>query len=430
MSDAVVGTHFSELFSEDALAWNLREGYVNVQASNDERFYIYNYSKTCVIAGQWNNVTMRCRGLILHAETGMVAARPFPKFFNVSEYNPEEEMLFKPFRVIEKMDGSLGICYLDRHKPKIATRGSFTSTQAFRANHILKEKYPHFLPDTKHTFLFEIIYPSNRVVVDYGDLSDLILLGVVEIESGKELDIHSQVRQIQLKDNFGWDGPIVKEVVLTGGDYYHLKPEMVTAKYGVNDGTEEGFVLAFSWPPGYVTRAKVKHSEYVRLHHLMTNLSSKDIWVALMAGMTLEELHAEQTAEVREWITELYESIRNDFLYIKELCYDTYDELCADLTQRGLDDRNPTYSTEYAKKAVNTLWPAPVHNIFKDDGLYMANMKGKKSITDMRAFLFMIKDGKGLNESIWKMLEPIYFQPFDDDGVVEEDVVASETFIG
>ncbi len=34
------------------------------------------------------------------------------------------------------------------------------------------------------TYLFEIIYPENRIVIDYGDSDDLILLSIINNETG------------------------------------------------------------------------------------------------------------------------------------------------------------------------------------------------------------------------------------------------------
>jgi putative RNA ligase len=35
------------------------------------------------------------------------------------------------------------------------------------------------------TVLVEIVYPANRIVLDYGGLDDLILLGAVDIATGR-----------------------------------------------------------------------------------------------------------------------------------------------------------------------------------------------------------------------------------------------------
>jgi hypothetical protein len=73
------------------------------------------------------------------------------------------------------MDGSLGILFYYRGEWVVTTRGSFTSDQAIRAKKILDEKYNLDLFNWKHTYLFEIIYPENRIVVRY-DYEDLIFI--------------------------------------------------------------------------------------------------------------------------------------------------------------------------------------------------------------------------------------------------------------
>lgn len=40
----------------------------------------------------------------------------------------------------------------------------------------LTDRYSAWTPPTGHTVLFEIIYPENRIVVDYGEMEDLVLL--------------------------------------------------------------------------------------------------------------------------------------------------------------------------------------------------------------------------------------------------------------
>ena len=137
---------------------------------------IYNYSKFCQFKKEWNEITLQCRGLILDDNYNVVA-KPFPKFFNLEE---EKSIPNEPYTIYEKIDGSLGILfyYQGWH---IATRGSFISEQSQRAEQILNQKYSHLLRSLNHhwTYLFEIIYPENRIVLDYGDKEDLILLGIM-----------------------------------------------------------------------------------------------------------------------------------------------------------------------------------------------------------------------------------------------------------
>src|SRR5262249_36061422 len=125
--------------------------------------------------------TLSCRGLITD-EAGTIVARPFQKFFHLAQM---ETLPDEPFEVYEKLDGSLGILYWLGEKPYMATRGQFDSRQAQVATRLL-QRYDLPALDRRLTYLFEIIYPENRVVVNYGDRRELVLLAVIETATGYE----------------------------------------------------------------------------------------------------------------------------------------------------------------------------------------------------------------------------------------------------
>jgi len=118
----------------------LKEGLITERKHPDFDLYIYNYTATVQYGRLWDDVTMLCRGLIIDG-AGNIVARPFPKFFNLEEHR-QEGMPAVPnesFDVFEKMDGSLGIAYVTPDGYwSIATRGSFTSPQAIRAQKMLE----------------------------------------------------------------------------------------------------------------------------------------------------------------------------------------------------------------------------------------------------------------------------------------------------
>ena len=176
--------HVSNLFSIDLLNRMIDEGFVNRQKHPELDLWIYNYSHTCQFSRVWNDVTLQCRGLILDADMNIVS-RPFSKFFNLEEH-PRSDVRFskKDFQVFEKLDGSLGILYPTGTRYAIATRGSFTSDQALRASMLLQERYVDFVPEPGYTYLFEIIYPDNRIVVDYGGVEGLVFLCAVDNVTG------------------------------------------------------------------------------------------------------------------------------------------------------------------------------------------------------------------------------------------------------
>jgi RNA ligase len=132
--------------------------------------------------GAWNAVTLTCRGLIAD-ERGDILARPLPKFFNHDQPEAPVIALDEPVVVTDKADGSQGIIYPTPDGPAVATRGSFASDQALHATGLLRSRYGGWNPPAFLTVLVEIVYPANRIVLDYAGLDDLLLLGAVDVET-------------------------------------------------------------------------------------------------------------------------------------------------------------------------------------------------------------------------------------------------------
>lgn len=252
-----------ELMSLELLSEQIREGYVRAARHPSLPLSIYNYTEKTQFSQHWNDVTRQTRGLIVH-DNGDVVARPFEKFFNYGERGLHEMMsLDEPVYATDKMDGSLGILY-PVESPyglvtfRIATRGSFTSEQAVHATNVWVGSYEStFEPRAGWTYLFEIIYPENRIVVDYGQQDDLVLIGIVDNISGQVLSPDMAA---------GWTGPkasILYTGTLRGALSLPLRPG------------KEGMVLR-SLMDGLTV--KVKQPEYVELHRIVTNLNERTIW--------------------------------------------------------------------------------------------------------------------------------------------------------
>jgi RNA ligase len=255
-----------QILNQEALANAIDNGLVKVRLHPTWNFEIYNYTDLAQYQKGWNPVTKACRGLIVDSITGLVVARPFPKFFNYEELpKSRSRNLIRrddPVEVTDKMDGSLGIMYMDPHgHPTIATRGSFTSDQALHATMVLAEKYSTFRPPQDWTLLFEIVYPDNRIVVDYQDMDDLVLLGGVEIATG--LTAGPEIAP-------DWPGPKVEVMA------YQTLAEAVSAPPRPG---KEGLVVRFIETG---ERIKLKQADYVELHRIVTGLNTKEIWKRVM----------------------------------------------------------------------------------------------------------------------------------------------------
>lgn len=238
------------------------EGYLTANEHRTSRLLIWNYTPKAQFERLWTREILMSRGLITRPD-GQIVARPFRKFFNFEEHHGP--LPDGPYEVWEKLDGSLGILYRDdQGERQIATRGSFHSDQAARASEMLRR--PDFaqwlrgLPDD-FTHLFEIIYPGNRVVVDYGRAERLVYLGAVHTEQGWDVP----------PDASAW--PDVPEFFATMPSVESpLNLKLLEAP------NKEGFVLRFT---GSGLRLKLKFDEYVRLHRAVTDLSTRTIWELL-----------------------------------------------------------------------------------------------------------------------------------------------------
>jgi RNA ligase len=249
-------TVLADLFDRDELDLMLSARYVRRQTHPTLPLAILNYTEQAVYDRAWNATTRQCRGLIYKVGTEEVVARPFPKFFNYGEPDAPALDLNAPTVVTDKLDGSLGILYPTPDGYAVATRGSFTSDQAIHASRLYAERYSGFQPWPSFTYLFEIVAPWNRVVVDYGETDDLFLLAAIETATG-----YPSWRPV-------WPGPRVQEF-----SYATLAHALEAEP---RPGAE-GLVVYFpDYPAG--ERVKLKQDDYVALHRILTGTNARHVY--------------------------------------------------------------------------------------------------------------------------------------------------------
>lgn len=273
---------------------------VSVQKHPSKDLFIYNYTSTVQYDKLWDEITLNTRGLIMDSEMNVIA-KPFGKFFNLEEHTPEQ-LPNLPFEVFEKMDGSLGILYWVDDLPYIATRGSFDSEQSKAANRMLNSTYSYVIPKLEKgkTYLFEIIYPQNRIVVNYGNMEALVLLTCIDNKTGIET-----LPEIGFPTVIKYDGI---------NDFTKLRE--------VEKENSEGFVIRFS--NGF--RVKMKYAEYVRLHRIITGVSNVVIWEYLSQKRSLEELLEKVPDEFYNYIKKTSDELMNAFTGVLNECIKVFKE--------------------------------------------------------------------------------------------------------
>lgn len=263
-------------------------GHVTVRKYGD--LLIFSYNTMAQYSEEWNFFERVSRGLIINYKTGEIVARPFDKFFNWGEGG---RFTTAPIVAItEKLDGSLGILYRHEGKYKISTRGTLDSVQGLWASNFLNQHYSlDALPD-ELTLMFEIIYPENRVVLDYGERQDLVLLAGRNRFTGDYLSF-AQVRE--LAQRYGFPLPKV---------YEFESIEAILQNLTEQGSDFEGYVVEFA--DGQ--RFKFKGRRYLELHKLITSLSFKNVRKAMEHNQLENLLSAipdEFLVEAKVWIAEI-----------------------------------------------------------------------------------------------------------------------------
>lgn len=329
----------------------IQDKYISVQKHPKSDLYIYNYTPLTQYSRYWNEITLNCRGLILDKHYNPIS-RPFAKFFNLEEHDLTD-IPNEPFEVYTKLDGSLGILYWLEGQPRIATRGSFTSQQALMGTQILYQKYHNIFGALKptYTYLFEIIYPENRIVVDYGDTKDLMLLAIRETATGQELSL----------EDIGF--PLVER-------YDGIKD--INLLKSLEQPNQEGWVIKFQ--SGF--RIKVKFEQYVRLHKLITQISNKVVWEYLSSNQSIDKLLEELPIpdEWYGWVKKVVGELQEEYTNIERECQSVFKQF----------------------------------DIRKEAAAYYQQQK-------YPAILFHMLDGKDYSQLIWKLVKPKQYQVFKEE---------------
>ena len=321
-----------------------KEGLLEKQVHPSLPLAIWNYSQEVQYKDLWDEILIHCRGLVTDSE-GNVIAKPFKKFFNIEEnkHTPSDT-----FTIWEKVDGSLGILFWYADEWHLCTRSSFTSDQSVKGKEILArydDGWKSYLRKD-FTYLFEIVYPENQIVIDYGDEEELVLLGAVATATGSEMTpSEAMVCNDWFKE--------AKEYAFE--DYKELK--------ALNCDNEEGFVVHFD----NGEKCKIKFDWYLKRHKIVWSLTNRLLWEYLSEGR-LEELIVDVPDEFYHLVDEEVKNFEN--LYrVNEIAYKHIFD-CAD--KSWTRKQFAEYALKYKEPQV----------------------------------LFKMLDGRSHEETIWKILYP------------------------
>lgn len=268
-----------------------------------------------------------CRGIILdEANNWECICRPFNKFFNLGE-SLAAEIDWNTATVFEKLDGSMCSFYKYDGKYHIATTGTpDANTPVGDYNLTFEQLFYKVLEENKLpipeipegiTLIWELMTEFNRIVVPHQRM-EIVLLAARSTGTGDYLDINAFP-----------DYPKPKTFE------YRSTDEVLRSLSSFRGIDQEGYVVV----DANNNRIKVKHPEYVELHHAVTGTTFSSLVSLALKG---------EVSEAIAYFPHLTESLN------KLQC--TIETQCADIEQlfdsiKGLPTRK-----EFAMEALKSRY--------------------------------------------------------------------------
>lgn len=243
---------------------------VNRRESECGNYCLFNYCEQVEYKNLWNDVNVWCRGIVYDLNTKKLVAVPFRKFWNLNQRPELNESVLRTKgepTVYSKEDGSLGILFYNEYTKQlqVTTRGSFDSDQAKWATNWINSRsddVKYHFENVLGTYLFEIVYPENQIVINYQGFSGLIYIQTTHFDDESYEFFHYTDYQ-NLMNQLGIR--CVKSFPLN----------LSTAQSTLDNLSynEEGYVLYYS--DG--TLVKLKGKEYLRVHRLRSNMTWSNV---------------------------------------------------------------------------------------------------------------------------------------------------------
>jgi RNA ligase len=136
----------------------------------------------------------------------------------------------------------------------------------------------------------------------------------------------------------------------------------------------EGFVVKFD----NGIRVKVKFDEYLRLHRLLTNTTSRTIWENLRNHVQMQDMLEVIPDEFYQWVTQVEDDLLTQYRAIEE---EAENMVCACAAMGWIPNNRKAIAQHFE--------PSPV-----------------------RGIMFSMIDGKEYEDTIWKMIKPKADKPF------------------
>lgn len=351
----------------DKLEEYVDSGLVNIRFHDLFPLAIYTYSRSAVLDNFWDEITTKCRGLIVNIHTGDIVARSFEKFFDyISSKNIKEVLGTSPM-IFEKVNGSLGILYRFEGKEYVASKGSFHSEHAKWMTEFYQKRCPNAQWPDGYTPVFEMVCERvQKHVVNYHGVEKLVLLALIQNETGAELDYNQLYHWAKLNGL-----PVPKIHAMSLWDALHR-----------NQKNEEGYVATWLRYGSTPLRRKIKFPDYLRLRRMLYHVRPKEIFDAVSKPHLHSYLKDWKTSGLPEFVEYV-----NKWQDIFEEEYRRIAQACQKILHAHFKKSNDD----------------PTYNSRKEFAAFFRNADN----SPYASVLFVILDGGNVKEAIWHLVEPL-----------------------
>lgn len=241
-----------------------------------------NFTRDAFDKKEWNDLTVRARGLFVNTNTKEIVARSYNKFFNYGERDitklPElrRNMVF-PAKAYLKYNGYLGIVGHNKESDKIfvATKSTVYGDKQKEFYSIMENSLSSkediyriggFCKNNNQSLIFEVVDPINDPHIIEYDKSEVVLLDCLD----RDWDFHRSFSVKEVSEKFGLTP---KQHVYTFENYdefYDFTCMVEQEDYQLDGKYVEGFVVEDS--NNFMVKFK---TEYYKLWKFMRSLKER-----------------------------------------------------------------------------------------------------------------------------------------------------------
>lgn len=277
-------------------------------------------------------IVQESRGIILENKTWNVICHPFKKFFNLGETNAVN-IIFEDSHILEKVDGSIIKIFHYNDEWKVATNGTIDANDANTRDGIsFNELFFDVLPETNfreltksfdkdNTYLFELIHPLTRIVVDYGNVKELVFTGLINRVDGSDFNIfYKPIMKMYQKLFIKY--PIRYPKKFNINNITDINELIDLADLENKNGNEfEGYVVCQVLKDKVICRVKIKSPKYVNLHHVATgeNVTNNLINVIIKNEIEEFEIYLEK---IPAHVADEYKSLKTKYFNLIKYLYE------------------------------------------------------------------------------------------------------------